>query len=514
MISESPDGRPRPTDPGITHREIFWRAAVLRRSLPELSPPRWLDPLLLLLIAVYLLGPVAAAPYTVEEAVQGSLAADAATLLTRPQALLPGSDAPVTQESVRLAYGSLTRYAIAIGFYPAGGRAEQVPVDLTRPGLTAVRPLSEKLLTASRAGPAVLAVLGVGMLFVLTRRLLGRAAALAAILIVGLHPTIALVGRQATDAGPALLLGSATILMAVRIGDTLADGDDPRLGAWTGLALLGGLTLAAGSTAPPYLIGASAFVLAGLFGRFSRRREALADRQAWAGRAVSGGREMPGGSGRADEPAGSVPGLGGPLGWVVVTGLSAVLVWVLVSPALWGWLPERLETRRSERATLVAQGLVDPGPARPGVLRAGLGVLTDPFLTPAPASAGPQPILRPADPPAAAEGTSSLITYRQSWWSGLPLGQRGPGALSPLTRIGPGPLTGVVSIMLGVILTGAMALGGVALWRVSRRRALAAAGWPPAPPAGSCWNRPDPATRPFRCSCWPACWPPGQCRSP
>jgi len=443
VINELPRSRPVPAaGHGVTHREISWRAAVLRRALPALVPPRWLDPVLVLLVVGYLLGGIAATPYTLEEAVQGSLTADAGILVTRPLTLLPGGAVSATQESVRLVYGSLTRYTTAVGWYASGGRAAQAPIDLTIPGPSAVRTPERDRIVASRAGPALLAVIGVLVIFVLTRRLFGRAAALVAILIFGLHPTIALVSRQAADAGLTMTLGLATVLMAVGISGTTAKGADPGLSAWTGLTVLAGLTMASGPAAPPYIAGAIAFCLAGLLGRQLRRR-----REVLAGRSLDDA---------------EVPEVGGPAGWLAVTALGAVLIWVVVSPALWGWLPERLETRHTERATLIAQHLVpDPGAADTAArLRSGLGAITDPFLSPT----------RPD------QGTG-LAEYRQSWWSGLPLGERGAAAAGPLTRILPSPVTGVLSTLLGMILTLAVGLGVVELWRTSRRQALAVFGW-------------------------------------
>ena len=444
MINELPRSRPVPAaaDRGITHREISWRAAALRRALPALVPPRWLDPVLLLLVIGYLLGGIATTPYTLEEAVQGSLAADAETLLTRPLEVLPGGTVSATQESVRLVYGSLTRYSTAAGWYAAGGRSADAPIDLTVPGPSPIRTPERSLIVAARAGPALLSVIGVLVLLVLTRRLFGRAAALLAILIFGLHPTIVLVSRQAADAGLTMTLGLSTILVAVGISGTTARGADPGLSAWSGLTVLAGLTLASGPAAPPYLAGATAFCLAGLLGRQLRRR-----REVLAGRSLDDAR---------------VPELGPPIGWLAVTALGAVLVLVLVSPALWGWLPERLATRQAERSTLIAQRLVpDPGVGDTAArVRAGLGAITDPFLTPT----------RPA------QGTG-LAEYRQSWWSGLPLGERGAAAAGPLTRFLPGPVTGVLSTLLGLILTLAAGLGAVQVWRTSRRQALAVLGW-------------------------------------
>lgn len=448
MVKELPGGQPTPTpETGVTHREISWRAAVLRRTLPALVPPRWLDPILLLLVVGYLLGGIATTPYTLEEAVQGSLTADAEALITRPLSVLPGGVVSTTQESVRLVYGSLTRYSSAVGWYAAGGRGAQTPIDLTVSGPSPIRTPDDDLIVAARAGPALISAIGVLMIFVLTRRLFGRAAALAAVLIFGLHPTIALVSRQTADAGLTMTLGLATILVAAGISGTMAKGADPGLGTWTGLSVLAGLTLASGSAAPPYLGGAIAFCLAGLLGRqLHRRREVLAG--------LSESREGPEGR---QGPEGS-----GPAGWLAVTALGAVLVWVLVSPGLWGWLPERLESRHAERATLIAQHLLpDPGPADLSArVRAGVGVLTDPFLTPTRPDQG-----------------IGLAEYRQSWWSGLPLGERGETVVGPLTRVLPGPLAGVLSTVLGMALTLAVCFGALQLWRTSRRQALAVSGW-------------------------------------
>jgi hypothetical protein len=95
VINELPRSRTAPDDEpeprrGISHREIVWRDSGVRPAAALLSLPRWLDPLVLLLVIGYLLGGIAAAPLTLEEAVQLSLTGDAAVAVTHPGALLPG----------------------------------------------------------------------------------------------------------------------------------------------------------------------------------------------------------------------------------------------------------------------------------------------------------------------------------------------------------------------------------------------------------------------------------------
>jgi 4-amino-4-deoxy-L-arabinose transferase-like glycosyltransferase len=289
----------------------------------------------------------------------------------------------------------------------------------------------------ARIGPALLAVTAVLLMFALIRRLLGRAAALVGVLGFGLHPTVALISRTSTDAGLTLTFGLATVLIGSAVSARLARGGDLGLGAWTALAVLTGLTLASGPTALPYVAGAAAFCLAGLLGRQLRRRN-----EVLAGRSVA-----------ASET-------GGPVGWMAATALAAVLIWVAVSPSLWGWLPERLSTRHDQRPVLVAQQLgPDPG-ARTGEARAraALGVVTDPFLTPA-------HLARPGP----AELDRRVTRYQHSWWSGLPLGTH----VGPLPR----PVTGALSLVIGVLLTIAAGFGLVGFWRVSRRQTVAVVGW-------------------------------------
>jgi hypothetical protein len=177
-----------------------------------------------------------------------------------------------------------------------------------------------------------------------------------------------------------------------------------------------------------------------------------------------------------------VPALGGPVGWMAVSAFGAVLVWVLVSPALWGWLPERLESRQAERSTLIAQRfLPDPGPAdQDARIRAGIGVLTDAFLTPTrpgPGTGAGRPDTGVGRPDTGVGPEAEVTEYRQSWWSGLPLGEHGAAAAGPVTRVLPQTVTGVLSTVLGMILTLAVGLGAVQLWRTSRRQALAVFGW-------------------------------------
>jgi hypothetical protein len=85
----------------------------------------------------------------------------------------------------------------------------------------------------------------------------------------------------------------------------------------------------------------------------------------------------------------------GSLGAFVLSMVGAVLVWVAVSPSLWGWLPERVASRSAERSALVAQGIL-PDPGRPGTSPPRGGWSTGPFLDPADQD--------PVD----------------AWWAGLP----------------------------------------------------------------------------------------------
>ena len=422
---------------GVSHREIAWRRGSLRPAVRRLTLPDWLDPLVLVLVIGYLLGGIAAAPFSLEEAVQTSLTSDAGIAVSHPASLVPGAAVSPIHESVRLAYGSITRYAAAIGWYAAGGRSTQTPLNLAVPDPADTRVPSTGRLLAIRLGPALLAVIAVLLIFVLARRLLGRPAALTAVLLFGLHPTIALVSRQAADAGLTLTCGLATVLVSMAISATVAHGDVPALGRWTALAALAGLTLASGPTAPPYVAGAAVFCCAGLVGRVLRQhRERLAGRKIRA------------------------PESGGPAGWLAATAFGAVLVWVLLSPALWGWLPDRLATRHDDRPTLVAERLLpDPGPHdAQAKLRAGFGVLTDSFLTPA-----------RLDTPARPDGGAGQAHYQRSGWAGLPLGT-GTGPL-------PRPLTAVLAGLIGVVLTLAAVAGWLVLWQRSRRQAVALTGW-------------------------------------
>jgi Dolichyl-phosphate-mannose-protein mannosyltransferase len=449
VISELPRSRSEPTaDLGITRREIIWRIAGLRPSVPDLRAPRWLDPVILVLVLGYLLAGIASAPFSLEEAVQTSLAGDASVLVRHPASLLPGGAVSPTQESVRLAYGSFTRYSSAIGWYASGGRHTQAPVDLLVPGPSPTRVPDWNLLVAARTGPALMAMIAVLVIFLLTRRLLGRAAALAVVLIFGLHPTVALISRQSVDAGFTMTAGLALIVISMGISGTVAKGDDPGLGAWTALAALTGVTLASGPTSPPYVAGAVAFCGAGLVGRQRRRRRELLARR----------------------PVATTES-GGPAGWMAATALASVLIWVAVSPALWGWLPERLDTRHAERATLVGERLLpDPGPqdfqAR---VRAGVGVITDPFLTPSRTESAGLASSPPAELALQQTLDARQARYERSWWSGLPLGT----SIGPLPR----PLTGLFSMLIGAVLTLAAGVGAVALWRTSRRQATAVFGW-------------------------------------
>jgi hypothetical protein len=358
------DGQDHHVTPGVSRLEIAWRGDRLR-VVPRWGwPPAWVDGLILALLAAFLIGGIGSAAYSVEEAAQLSLTRDAGLLVTHPDALLPGSASTnAVQERVRIGHGSFTRYVAAPGWYLAPGPSTPRPLDLgsatpgTRPPLV---PVSRSHLVASRAGPAVLAALSLLMLFLLARRLAGRSAATIAVLLFGVQPAVLLSGRQVGDAGVTALFGLGAVYTAAGLAARLRAGGDPGRGAWMSLAVTSGLCLAAGLAAVPYLAGALAFCGAGLIAGEARRRTRLL-------------------AGEPVPPAAVLEGLG----WVLVSALGAVCVWVACSPSLWGWLPERLAARHDALAWLSGAGLrVDSGPDTWTAVLAAWRAL---FLRPAPA---------------------------------------------------------------------------------------------------------------------------------
>jgi hypothetical protein len=370
------DGQYEHVTPGVSRRDIAWRAGQprarrVRIRLAALTLPGWADALIIVLLGGFLVWGAAWPGYQPAEAARLSLVRDAGLLVTRPTALLPGSDATnAVQERMRISNGSFTRYAAAVGWYAAAGRSTPRPIDLgsatiapsTSTSPPELVPVRTAHLAAARTGPAVLAALSLLMIYLLTRRLAGRPAATVAVLIFGLQPAVLLTGRQVSDSGVTALFGLGAVYVAAGLATRLGAGGDPARGAWMSLAVTSGLCLAAGLAAAPYLAGALAFCLAGLVAGESRRRAALLR-----------GEPVP--------PPGVLEGLG----WVLVTALGAVCVWVAWSPSLWGWLPERLAARREALRWLAGSGLgPDPGPVawtdalrsvRPLVLGPAPGVL-------------------------------------------------------------------------------------------------------------------------------------------
>jgi hypothetical protein len=502
MIKELPQGRPLPDSrAGISRRDIAWREAALRAAPRLFRLPGWADAVLVVAMIGYLLAGLALAPLTLEETVQESLTSDAATLLTQPGELLPGGTATAASppadfragpaglpwtnphEAVRLAYGSLTRYLTAAGWYAAGGRATDAPRVLDDTGEHAARLPGEKLKLAARSGPALMGAIGIVVLYALTRRLFGRGAAWLATLAYALHPTLVLLGRQSVDAGLTLTLGLATVFVAAGLSRTLARGEEPRLGTWTALSLLAGLTLASGPDAVPYLGGALAFAVAGLVAR--RRQEYREHHRATAQTPApppAWSRRSPGFStgpidvGSITSPPAPAGGrnFGVSVGWLAVSAVGAVLVWVLVSPALWGWLPSQLATRHRDRPALIALRLLEPsGPDdHASRLRSLGGVLTDPFLTPrryADAEVQLAEFARHTAQVNRAYPVTGLAGYQDSWRAGLPYGS----SAGPL----PGSLNRVIGLVAGVLLTLAALAGAVLVGRQSRRVAAAFYGW-------------------------------------
>ena len=384
-------------DRGISRLDIAWRAAevLATRNRPPL--PRWVDAAAVALLAVFLvagtLAGLRATPYGTAEAAQLALVKDAGTLVTDPVALVPGGDTTQPAESLRLVQGAFTRYVSAAGWYAAGGRAGDVP------SLPAGDPPPEHLLTAARIAPVLFTAAAVPVLFFLGLRLGGRRVALIAVVAAFVHPSVLLAGRQVQDVGAVLAFGLGAVLVAVVVSERLAAGVNPGAGRWTALVVLCGFALAAGQGALGFVGGAVAWVLAGFGESFLRNRRALLAAQPMPSTArnrtpplgtpvraiTQPGRPLtpPGGTPKlvaADAP--DVPATLLPPGSLGSFGLSlagAVLVWVAVSPSLWGWLPERLASRSAERSALVTQGLL-PDPGALGHAGALWRLVTGPFL--------------------------------------------------------------------------------------------------------------------------------------
>ena len=462
---------------GVFRLDIAWRAAEVLATRKRPPLPRWVDAAVVVLLSLYLAGGalagLAAAPFTVAEGAQLALVRDGRLLVTDPATLLPGGDDSQPDASLRLVEGAFTRYGAAGGWYLAGGRAADVPalpVMDSPPGDDAP---PEGPLIAARAAPSLLAAVAVPILYLLGRRLGGRRVALAAAVLAFLHPAVLLAGRQAGDAGAVLTFGLAAVLVAVAVADRLARGENPSAGRWAALAVLCGCALAAGPGALGFTAGVVAWVVAG-FGEtyVRRRREIIAAGPVEAPRTPPPigtpvrGAGMP--AGGPLTPPGGVPRLVAadapdrptwlvPPGsvWSFVLALAgAVFLWVAVSPSLWGWLPERLSTRASERTALVAQGLL-PDTGDPGRLAALGRLLAGPFAF--------APDHVPGD----------------RWWGGLPLGWGVALVLAPLTLAGVAALVAAASSPAPA--GRAPALGAAWRWlaerQMSRRNAAALLSW-------------------------------------
>jgi hypothetical protein len=462
---------------GVSRLDIAWRAAEVLATRKRPPLPRWVDAAVVLFLSVYLVGGafagLAAAPFTVAEGAQLSLVGDGRLLVTDPATLLPGGDDSQPAASLRLVEGAFTRYGAAAGWYLAGGRAADVPalpVTDSPPGDDAPR---EEPLIAARTAPALLAAAAVPILYLLGRRLGGRRVALAAAVLAFLHPAVLLAGRQVGDTGTVLAFGLGAVLVAVAVSDRLARGENPSAGRWAALAVLCGCTLAAGPGALGFVTGVVAWVVAG-FGEtyVRRRREIIAAGPVepvrtppigtpvrGAGMPARGPLTPPGGIPRlvaADAPDRATWQVPPGSVWSFVLSLTgAVLLWVAVSPSLWGWLPERLTTRWSERGALVAQGLL-PDPGDPGPLEALGRLLAGPFAF--------APDHAPAD----------------RWWAGLPVGWGAALVLAPLTLAGVAALVTAASAAAPVGRR-PPALGAAWRWlaerQMGRRNAAALLSW-------------------------------------
>ena len=298
--------------PGVSRRDISWRADRQRVLRGISALPAWADALVLVALAGYLIMGIAVAAPSRSEAVQISLTRDAGVLITDPGTLLPGGSGSAAEEATRLGYGSLTRFLAAPGWYLTAGRNGVRPLDLAAAGQPATGPVElgavpQRSVVAARIGPVMVAVLSLIMLFLLARRLLGRPAATVAVLAFALQPAVLETGRQVSDSGVTVVLGLAAVFVAAGIGAQLSGGAAPSLTAWTGRARWAGLCLAAGLSAAPFVAGALVFCLAGVVTGQTRRQRAL-----MAGATVDS------------------PGLGRVVAWLLVSVLGTLIVWVVM----------------------------------------------------------------------------------------------------------------------------------------------------------------------------------------
>ncbi len=342
----------------------------------------------------------------------------------RPEALLVNPPFDIDTESrVRLLNGSVMRYSVGLAWYLSGLTVDDLNappgwdwgLDYATNVATNHRP-SAQLLTIARTVASSYFVLSIVALFLIGRSmgippLAWRPTAYIATLVYTLNPVMLLNGRRALVESPYLAFGLLTIWIALEIIRRGANGEKVVIGWWIVLAVTSALCLAS-------KYSGAIFVAAAFGGIFLAEiwREYLA---AVVTPAVS--------SRRLTFPQWRP--LAHLAGWLILSGVSALSLLLVISPALWNDPFTRARDLGSEMTAQVNL-VVDILPDAPTTMEERIrAIMTQPFIQPV-------QFFEQASWADAAPIQEEIRTYMASPLSGVQAGNIGGIVLMVLALVG------------------------------------------------------------------------------
>jgi hypothetical protein len=253
----------------------------------------------------------------------------------------------------------------------------------------------DSILTASRYTSAAFFALSLIPLVGIAHLLSGRVAALASTALVALNPLLLLNGRRAVQEGVMLCFGLLVMWVAVWLAKRVRAGERAPAIVWWGLAIAGGLALASKHSAALFLMAAWLWIGLAMLAAPRHRARTLAD--------------------------------------LIFSGVGAIAVFVMLSPALWNNPPARLlDLTRLRGELLSIQVDIEEG-APTSVEQRARWMLSVPYTAPV-------THYERAEWGEVAAIASEEAAYESSVWRGYP-----------------------TSVALGVALTGLAVLGLIAL---------------------------------------------------
>jgi 4-amino-4-deoxy-L-arabinose transferase-like glycosyltransferase len=305
--------------------------------------PRIVDGVLLLLAAVYVLLGAADVPFHGDEGMQVYATTDFFTAFVdgHPAALMTTPPYPIdSPQQLRLINGSVQRYTAGAVLHLNGHNTGDLP---NAPGWNWGLPYAanvdggwlpkDSVLHKARWTSAAFFALGLLPMFGLGGWFGGRPAAYAAVVLTALHPVLLLNVRRAMMEGSLLAFALLTAWAAVWLVRRWSSDGDAR-GAWGLLTVAAGLTLASKHSGALVLVGVWGGLLASVWTLSARRWRRV--------------------------------------GALLASGLTAIALFVALSPALWSNPPARLlDLARARTDLLEIQTAIEADAPMPFIARVG-----------------------------------------------------------------------------------------------------------------------------------------------